>query len=227
MARVLILGGTKEAAILAERLVREGHDVTTSLAGRTKEPVPLAGKTRKGGFGGAEGLAAYLVDHAIERLINSTHPFAHQISANAQLAAGLAGLALERQERPGWVRHPEDRWIEVDTIAEAVAEIPAGARVLLALGAQHIAPFSARKDVHFTIRMVDAPTRPLPFAEYTLLAGRPPMEAAAEMATLRANGISHIACRNSGGAGAYAKIEAARRLALPVIIIARPSLGAA
>ncbi|MEN9896214.1 MAG: Precorrin-6x reductase CbiJ/CobK, partial [Pseudomonadota bacterium] len=31
---ILILGGTKEAAELAKQRVAEGHDVTTSLAGR-------------------------------------------------------------------------------------------------------------------------------------------------------------------------------------------------
>ncbi len=55
LEKILILGGTKEAAELAARLVSEGHDVITSLAGRTREPAPVEGKTRFGGFGGPEG----------------------------------------------------------------------------------------------------------------------------------------------------------------------------
>ncbi len=223
MADILILGGTREAAALAQRLVREGHAVTTSLAGRTKEPAPLAGKTRVGGFGGAEGLAAYLVEHAVDRLIDATHPFAIQISANAAEAARLANVTLEHHERQPWSRREDDRWIEVGTLPDAVAAIPTGARVLLALGAQHIAPFADRTDAHFVIRMVDTPPEPLPFAHHTLLTGRPPMQAHAEIAMLRTHAIDHIVCRNSGGAGAYAKIEAARKLELSVIMIRRPS----
>ena len=33
--KILILGGTEEARLLADRLVAMGHDVTTSLAGKT------------------------------------------------------------------------------------------------------------------------------------------------------------------------------------------------
>lgn len=57
-ARVLILGGTADAAALARGL--SGVGVITSLAGRTKAPAALPGEVRVGGFGGAEGLAAYL-----------------------------------------------------------------------------------------------------------------------------------------------------------------------
>ena len=38
--RILILGGTTEARLLAGRLAAEGHEVTVSLAGRVKEIVP-------------------------------------------------------------------------------------------------------------------------------------------------------------------------------------------
>ncbi len=222
MARILILGGTREAAALATQLVDEGHEVVTSLAGRTKEPAPLAGKTRIGGFGGATGLAAYLTQNAIDRLIDATHPFAKQISANAVAAATLANVRLEHHQRPPWKRQPDDHWIEVADIAAATLAIPENARVLLALGAQHIAPFVQRVDVHFVVRMVDKPAQPLPFADHTLLTGRPPLHADSEIEILRTHAITHIVCRNSGGAGAYAKIEAARTLHLPVIMITRP-----
>src|SRR5689334_20569370 len=65
MKRLLILGGTGEATSLAaQALARFPRQlaVTSSLAGRTEEPSPLAGDVRIGGFGGPEGLAAYLRD---------------------------------------------------------------------------------------------------------------------------------------------------------------------
>src|SRR5580704_19143284 len=80
---LLILGGTGEAAALARAaLVRFGEElsITTALAGKTRHPGPIPGHVRIGGFGGAEGLAVYLVEHEVDRLIDATHPFASKIS---------------------------------------------------------------------------------------------------------------------------------------------------
>ncbi|MEM9731986.1 MAG: cobalt-precorrin-6A reductase [Pseudomonadota bacterium] len=219
--RILILGGTREAAELARQWVSEGHQVTTSLAGRTKEPKPLTGEVRVGGFGGVDGLAHYLIENCIDRLIDATHPFAKQISANAVAAAKQAGVVLDIRQRAPWQKVSGDDWIEVPSLKEAANAIPAHARVLLALGSQHLAPFHHRDDVFFLIRMVDAPTTPLPFKNHSLLLGRPQMTPQSEQEILKAHAITHIVCRNSGGSGAYAKIEAARLLALPVIIVTR------
>lgn len=219
--KILILGGTREAAELADGLVAEGNDVTTSLAGRTKEPAPLAGKVRTGGFGGAEGLAAFLKDGGYELLIDATHPFAVRISANARSAAELAGVRLDVRVRSPWLREAGDRWIEVATLEAARDAIPPGARVLLALGSQHIAPFAERGDVHFVVRMVDPPQAPLALPDHTLVLGKPGATADTEKELFTQYAITHLVCRNSGGTGAHAKIVAARNLGLPVIIVSR------
>ncbi|MEQ8306750.1 MAG: cobalt-precorrin-6A reductase [Hoeflea sp.] len=220
---VLILGGTREAADLARQLVadRPHARIITSLAGRTKEPAPLAGEVRTGGFGGAEGLARYIKENGITQLIDATHPFARQISANAVEAARLAGVPFEIRTRTPWAKQPGDNWIEVETLEEARDAIPEGARVLLALGSQHIGLFSSREDVHFVVRMIDQPEEPLSLPDHTLVLGRPGGSAAVETMLLIAHSITHIVCRNSGGKAAYAKIEAARQMGLPVIMVKR------
>jgi len=222
MTRILILGGTAEASELAAELVKEGHDVTTSLAGRTKEPSPVAGDVRIGGFGGVEGLARWLSQNRIERLVDATHPFAEQISRHAKQATAKAGVAFERIERRPWKKQIGDNWLEVPKLDEAAAAIPADARVLLALGSQHLASFVSREDVHFIIRMIDKPLAPLSFASFELVLARPSSDWPDEAKLLEEKSITHIVARNSGGAGAYAKIEAARKLGLPVIMIERP-----
>ena len=220
---VLILGGTKEAAELAASLVAEHPHwrVITSLAGRTREPLPVAGEVRTGGFGGAQGLAAWMRAEGVTRLIDATHPFARQISLNAKAAAVATGIPLDIRTRPPWPQQAGDNWILVATLAGAVEAIPSGARVLLALGSQHIAPFAARSDVHFLVRMVDPPEDALPLPDHELLVGRPSTDWRREAALLGAHAITHVVCRNAGGAGAYAKIEAARRSGLVVIMIGR------
>ena len=219
--RILILGGTAEARLLAERFVAEGHLVTTSLAGRTIDPVLPAGAVRIGGFGGAEGLAAYLRQEGFCRLIDATHPFARRISENAIKASAMTGVILEQHLRPRWQKQPGDRWKPVASLEAAAETLPPGATAFLALGRQYLQAFTRRSDCRFVIRMVDAPEGPLPFADHLVVLGKPASTAAQEADLFTAQGVTHLVCRNSGGPAGYAKLIAARNLALPVIIIER------
>ncbi|MEM8651471.1 MAG: cobalt-precorrin-6A reductase [Pseudomonadota bacterium] len=221
MEKILLLGGTKEAVELARELVSKGHTVITSLAGRTKEPEPVAGDLRIGGFGGSGGLAEYIRQNAIDRVIDCTHPFARQISANAVEATRLTSIKLERRTRPEWQKQTGDNWQSVESLEAASLAIPAGARVLLALGRQYLESFSKRNDVFFIVRMVDQPEKEPDLAQYELILGKPSSDWKEEETLLQNKQITHIVCRNSGGSGAYAKIEAARHLGLPVIMIER------
>ena len=220
--RILILGGTMEASALAGQLVDHGHQVITSLAGRTREPEPVKGEMRVGGFGGVNGLTGYLLNENITRVIDATHPFANRISANAQKAATLADIRLDIKTRPAWKRKKKDRWIEVATLEDAVEKIPVGARAFLALGSQYIDAFSSRGDVHFVVRMIDPPQTPLSLNQHEIIAAKPGATANAEAKLFKNHAITHLVCRNSGGKGAYAKIDAAREMKLPVIMIGRP-----
>src|SRR3984957_13166120 len=117
MARILILGGTAEARQLAGRLAgRADLEVTLSLAGRTATPTAQPVPVRVGGFGGAEGLAKYLISERIDALIDATHPYANVISANAVKAVRRSGVQLVALRRPPWIAVPGDRWIEVSDV---------------------------------------------------------------------------------------------------------------
>lgn len=219
---MLILGGTAEAAALAEELVARGDvTVVTSLAGRTAHPVLPPGEVRIGGFGGVAGLADYIRDNGVTRIIDATHPFARRISENAIEAAAETGISLEHLVRPGWERQRGDRWQEVASLEEAAQALPAGATVFLALGRQYLDAFAARSDCRFVIRMVDPPAEPLPFADPVLILGKPAADPAREAELFAAHGITHLVCRNSGGAAGYGKIAAARQMGIPVIMIGR------
>ncbi len=219
--KILILGGTREAAELARQLVGQGLDVTTSLAGRTKEPAPVEGKLRMGGFGGAEGLAAYLKAEGFTRVIDATHPFARNISANAVKACDIAALPLDIRTRAPWQKQPGDLWTEVASLEDAANALPQNARVLLALGRQYLDAFLSRTDCHFVIRMVDPPESPLAFTSHEILAAKPSSDPNEEAALFRSHAITHLVARNSGGHGAYAKIIAARKMGMPVVMVGR------
>jgi len=224
--RVLILGGTREAVALAGALVeRFGREaVITSLAGRTAAPARVPGTVRTGGFGGAAALAGYLREERIAAVIDATHPFATQISANAAAACSRAGVPRVVLDRPAWQPGPADDWHMVESLAEAAARLPnAGRRVFLSLGPRAVPAFSGVSDVWFLVRMVDPPAEPLPLTAHEVVLGRGPFDEVAERQLMAAHGIDLVITRNSGGEGAVAKLAAARALGLPVIMLARPA----
>lgn len=228
--KVLVLGGTAEALALAQRLATApGLRVITSLAGRTRVPVIPPGELRIGGFGGVHGMADYLAEARIDRVVNAAHPFARQIARHAQAACERRAIALATLSREPWRPASGDRWIPVGDEAEAAAALPGlalprGSSVLLALGRQHLASFLPLDRLRFVTRMVDAPGRcepPLP-PHFEVITGRGPFELADERSLLKSKAVRALVCRNSGGEGAHAKLVAARELALPVVMVERP-----
>lgn len=219
-----MLGGTSEASRLARALADAGVDAVFSYAGRVAAPLAQPIPTRVGGFGGVDGLQVWLAAEHITHVVDATHPFAAQMSRNAVLACAAAGVPLLALERPAWVAQPGDDWQHVPDIDAAVAALPAEqARVFLAIGRQHIEPFLARAQHWFLLRLVDAaPELHLDHGEVVLARG--PFTAEADIRLMQTHGITHIVAKNAGGAGAEAKLLAARALGLPVILIDRPAL---
>ncbi len=224
--RVLILGGTAEAAALARALAEEPRvAATTSLAGRTRAPAELPGAVRRGGFGGAQALADYLEAQEVDLLVDATHPFAARISRNAAQACAAAGVPRLVLTRPPWTAREGDRWTPVPDAQAAAAALPGlGARVFLTIGRQELAAFAALDAVWFLVRLVEPPEDPIPLEDFRLVLGRGPFSLAQETALLREHGIEAVVSKNSGGSGTYAKIEAARARGLPVVMVERPVL---
>lgn len=217
--RVLVLGGSTEAFELAEQLAGDAEiEAITAMAGVTRERRAVPGHVRIGGFGGPEGLAAWLGAEHIDAVVDSTHPFARQMTANAARAAAAAGVPIVHVLRPPWVPHPGDDWREVDDMAAAAAAVPASP-CLLTVGRTELQPFAARRDITFVARVID---RPDPAPDFLYVEARGPFVLADELALLQRHRIRAIVTKNSGGAAAEAKLVAARRLGLPVIMVRRP-----
>jgi len=222
--KILILGGTGEGIALATALITLADcHVISSLAGRVANPKMPAGEVRIGGFGGADGLAAYLEKNSIAAVIDATHPFAYRMGWNAARAAERASVKLLRFERPAWIAQPADRWIEIDDWNGAVDVLRSSAeRVFLALGRQELEPFTALKDIAFVIRSVEPLDPALIFANAEILLARGPFRLDDERALLQSRAIDHVVCKNSGGDATDAKLLAARALGITVIMQRRP-----
>lgn len=222
--RILLLGGTSEASLLAHALKDAGFDAVFSYAGRTDDPAPQPLPMRIGGFGGVDGLIAYLQAENITHVVDATHPFAAQMSWNAHAASGALGLPLLALERAAWRPLKIDNWTDVADNAAALAALPDHpARVFLAIGKQGLDDFKTGVQHHYLLRLVDAPlAKPLP--DCTVITAKGPFTIEGDTALMQKHKITHVIAKNAGGKGASAKLAAARALGLPVIMIARPVL---
>jgi precorrin-6A/cobalt-precorrin-6A reductase len=228
MRKILILGGTGDAVKLATKLESIPQiEVISSLAGRTKKPSALVGQVRIGGFGGAEGLANYLRENAIDFLIDATHPCAGQITINGAIAAQIAQIPHLMLVRPQWEKIAGDYWIEVESVEAAAQSIPASIhRVFITSGRQQLEPFLQRSQVYpatwYLIRSIDPPDIELPNS--LVLLDRGPFSLEQERKLLREYQIEVIVSKNSGGKATYAKVTAARELGIPIVMVQRPQM---
>ncbi len=219
--KILILGGTAEAREIASRLIQDGHDVTSSLAGVTSKPLLPEGKIRVGGFGGAEGLRAYLSQEQIEVLVDATHPYAAIISYSAFVAIENSTTVLLRFERPAWKSVAGDRWISATSLTEAAAQLPPHAKAFTTTGRKELAAFLNRQDLSGVIRTVEPLAEILP-PRWRLILDRPPHSFENELALFKQENFTHIITKNAGSSSTRAKLDAARELCLPVVMIKRP-----
>lgn len=222
--RILILGGTTEASALA-RLVADDprFEATLSLAGRTATPAGQPIAMRSGGFGGAASLARHLEDQGIAAVIDATHPYAARISANAVAACRQAKVPLASLPRAPWEARPGDRWVDVPSTEAAVQSLGTDRRhVFVTVGRQELHLFAAAPQHRYIARLIDPPQQACLPPDLVLVRQRGPFDFEAERRLLHDEAIEIMVSKNAGGGATYAKIEAARALGLPVIMVERP-----
>jgi len=220
---ILILGGTSEASALTNALAaRPDIRATLSLAGRTQNPVLPRIECRVGGFGGAGGLAAWMRQHEVTALIDATHPFARIMPFNAVEAAHIANVPLLSLLRPEWQPEAGDNWTQVPDHNEAISILgSAPRRVFLTVGRLEINAYTIAPQHFYVVRSID-PVEPKPLPNAVWLMARGPFSIDSEGALLKEHNIDAVITKNSGGEATQAKLVAARKLGLPVILIARP-----
>jgi len=220
---VLLLAGTSEAKRIAWGLSDKGVSVIASLAGVTRRPDPLPVPTRIGGFGGEDGFRRFLKAKAITAVLDATHPFAEEISNRTVRVCEDLGLPYVNVERPKWTAQDGDKWSEVNAPEDVAPLLPDNAVVFLATGTKTLAKYKGLGDLRVLVRMIDPPREALPFETWECVIGRPPFSPDREEALFKALGVTHLVAKNAGGQGGRGKIDAARAMGLPVILLARPA----
>lgn len=221
--KLLLLAGTSDARRLAAQVCDlSGVEVIASLAGATRKPRALDVPTITGGFGGEAGQREYLKNNEIDAVVDATHPFAAQISVRSHRLCRAMGLAYVQLLRPAWAPQEGDQWVTVDRGEDAEAHIAKGARVFLATGRQTLPMFEGLLDRHLIFRQIDPPGQAFPYANGEFLVGRPPFSIADEIGLFKQLKIDWLVVKNAGGAASKSKLDAARALGIPVLMLNRP-----
>jgi len=227
-ATILILGGTAQARELAHALAEKRPDLNllSAIAGLTRSPPKIPGQLFVGALGGAPGLADFIRRHDIQMLIDATHPFAATISQNAVHACDATATQRLRLDRPAWVL---PRTANIRRVADftAAADLVAGTSnsTFLAIGHKNLGAFRAVQGVHFLVRLLDPETADAvtgPLKNCTVICARPPFRQADEEALLRHHDIDTLVSKDSGGTATRAKIDAALKLDLRIVLVRRP-----
>ena len=220
MKRILLLGGVTEALAIARTL---GPQHIYSLAGIGRVPTDLRCQVRVGGYGGAAGLAQFIREQGIDLLLDATHPYAAQISANAAQAARLCTIPCWALRRPAWQPQPGDDWREVSDWSELIEALKPFHRPLFTLGReplQHLDEIPAGQ--FWTLRALDA----YPGNERCEVIGaRGPFLIEDERALFERRRIDVLISKNSGSSATEPKLQVARERGIPVVVLQRPVLA--
>ncbi len=221
MKRILLLGGVTEALAIARTL---GPEHIYSLAGVGRVPTDLTCQLRVGGYGGAEGLAQFVRDEGIGLILDATHPYAAQISGNAAEAAQLSGVPCWALRRPAWQPQAGDDWREVSDWTSLIEALKPFKRPLFTLGREPLQHMDEIPPEQFwTLRALDV----YPGNERCEVIGaRGPFLIEDERALFARRGIDVLISKNSGSTATEPKLEVARELGVPVLVLKRPVLAA-
>jgi len=221
MKRILLLGGVTEALAIA-RTLGPGH--IYSLAGVGRVPSDLNCQVRVGGYGGPEGLARFVRDEGVSLILDATHPYAAQISQNAALAAQLTGTPCWALRRPAWQAGSGDDWREVAGWPELISALIPFKRPLFTLGREPLQHLHEIPEHQFwTLRALDVyPGNP----RCEIIGARGPFQLQDERALFQRRHIDVLISKNSGSSATEPKLEVARELGVPVLILKRPLLAA-
>ena len=219
--KILLLAGTREAQDLSRALTARGHSVIASLAGATRAPRDLGCEMRVGGFGGEQGFRDWLAANPVDLVIDATHPFATQITERTARVCADKQIVNLQVRREAWTPSIEDNWTFIDRPEQASRFIVEGSRVFLATGRQTLDQFAGLSSSYLVCRQIDPPEGPFPFENGEFRVGRPPFSIEDEVQLFADLNIDWLVVKNAGGQMSRSKLDAARQMRLPVLMINR------
>ena len=222
---LLLLGGTADAKLLAQRLSKQGIDLIYSIAGRVRQPV-LECPVLSGGFSAHGGLERFLETRGIEAILDVTHPYAEKMSTTAVAAAKSRGIPLWRYLRPAWQPQPGDDWREFDGWSDLPKRLRGFRSVFFTCGqlpATLVEQFDEHGGQSRLLRTALRPEYPLPESMHWI-EDIGPFEIDAERRLFQQHAVDLLVSKNSGGNATAPKLTVARERGVPVLMLRRPAL---
>ncbi len=234
--KIFLIAGTQDGRKLAEILLNHGFEVTASVVsdyGR-KLLEPCAGiKINDKPLDKGE-LEKILRQENFNFLVDASHPYAKNVSANAISAAQEAQIFYIRYERAE-INFGYEKIFPVDSYEEAaVKAAQLGKNIYLTTGSRNLKIFvesPALKDCFLTVRILPtaevlAQCETLGLSPKQIVAMQGPFSTELNIELFKHAGAEVVVTKNSGQiGGADTKLAAAKILNLPVVMINRPKIS--
>lgn len=236
--KILIMGGTGDAILIAQSLIAAQHNVTYSIAGIVRQP-ELDCRVLSGGFrvqqtpsgekhfdNGTQGLQWHLEAETYDLVVDATHPYAVQISNNIVVASKISGIPVWRYLRAAWensskVDSTEKAWQEFASLEDIISQLKSYKRPFFTVGRLIFSRTDLREPhQHWLVRSAGVETANS--SDISEIKAIGPFKLDDEMALLTVYGIDVLISKNSGGEAVAAKLEAAKQLGIPVFLLKRP-----
>lgn len=233
--KIFLIAGTEDGRQLAAYLLEHGgFDVTASVVsdyGR-KLLETCAGVTINSKPLDASDMQRLLQDGGFDCIVDASHPYAQNVSSNAIAAAQAAQIFYVRYERAE-VSFAYDKLYRVDSCEEA-ANVASrlGKNIFLTTGSHSLKTFvELLKGCNLTVRVLPtaevlAHCEALGLSPKQIVAMQGAFSVALNVELFKHAETQVLVTKNSGRiGGADTKLEAARLLSLPVVMINRPRLA--
>lgn len=238
MIHVLVFAGTSDGRAVVEYLAGLGAGekrlsctvcVATAYGKALLEEAQ--GVTVLKGRMDAPGMRDLMIANQVDLVIDATHPYAVAVSGNIREAAAAVGmeyLRLIREPSEGFKMDGCEYYPDIQRIVQRLNELDGP--ILLTTGSKDLAAFTAVRDYRQRVypRVLPAleslaACMELGYEMNRVIAMQGPFSEELNVALMRQLQIQTLVTKESGAAGGYGeKVSAARKLGVPVLVLARP-----
>jgi cobalt-factor III methyltransferase len=232
---VWVFSGTGDGNALAAELSARGYRLIVSTAsdyGAELASEALPGLDVRSGRKGIDARRSELQQSRAGAIIDATHPFATDISAQLTQLARELNIPYIRYERPSAHLAGFDHHVQ-DMPAAARQAIEIGQRIFLATGIKDLQTFLRQPSAetrHWFLRITpdaDSLERALKLGvpRSNICAMQGPFSTELNVALWSSWKVDCVVTKESGEAGGFqSKVDAARKLGIPLIVVDRPKM---
>lgn len=231
---ILLLSGTRDGRILAQKLHNSRHEVLATTVSEYGELL------LKEGFSGEvlskplakDDMRSIISNREINMVVDATHPFAVNASQNAMEVCKESGIEYVRYERESCEHIDSEKIVPVKDVTEAVSKAASfEGNVFLTIGSNHLEQFVEGIGTDRIIARVLPTSQVLKKCEAlglqarNIIAMQGPFSTKINIEMFKHYHTKVVVTKESGSIGGFKeKIDACRSLDVPIIVIGRPAL---